>query len=724
MRAQLRGLLCASAALSAPLLFAGTTAQAQITDGATEVGELIVTAQKRAENIQAVPAAITAITGAALSERGITQPSDLQFIVPSMQAGRLLGQTSITIRGVGLNQGSPGVAIHVDGVYQPRPSMGDLTQIDIERVEVLRGPQGTLYGRNANGGVINFVTQAPTDKFEGYVLGSYASYQDYRLQGVVNLPLGDRLRARLVVDRTDRNEGFVKNVIPGGQDVDKGQTTAARLRVSADLTDKLKLDLAGTVLTASGPTSYFTLYNTPTATAVARNPYLARAIVPLAPRRISANDPIDDDREYYGGSATLAWDLGDFQLKAISGYSRIADRELRDDDAINLSAFPTRRIERSRTFTQEVNLSGSMGPLDAVVGAFYMRDHKYEMLDYDFPLGIFPLPANSDLHFETYRYLSKATAVFGDATFNLSDRARIIGGLRYSRDKQTNTQRNYLQFGNVAPRTLTCPLQTNEVTFHSTTPRVGAQYDVSDDSNLYATFSKGFKVGGFNFSACNQQFRPEKVTSYEAGWKNRLGGNLIVNASAFYYDYTDLQLVQVVGLTSLITNAAAARVKGVEVETIWRPESHWTVNANLSLLSAKFTRFVNTDSLAPALGPQDVSGNTINNAPKVSANIGLAYRSDPILFDGRITARADLAYRSKIYFREFNDALDAQKSYAVLNAALIWDSPDDAYRVRLFVTNLTGEDYIVRMSSSDNFGSRFVARGAPRQVGVELKANF
>ncbi len=723
MRRTLRILLSATA-LTAPVVLA-TQARAQATAEASEVGELVVTALKRESNLQDVPAAISAVGGAELEARGISQPSDLQFVVPSMQAGRLLGQTSITIRGVGLNQGAPGVAIHVDGVYQPRPSMGDLTQVDLERVEVLRGPQGTLYGRNANGGVVNFISRAPSASFEGYVLGSYATYQDSRIQGVVNVPINDRVRARLVADRWHRGEGFVKNVIPGGQDVDKGQSASARLRVQVDVTKDLTWDVAAYGLTASGPTSYFTLYNTPTALAVSRNPYLARAIVPLKPRRTSANDPIGANREFGGGASTFTWNLGDLQFKAISGYSRIADREDRDDDSINLSAFPSRRTERSRTFTQEFNLSGSAGPVEAVVGAFYMRDHKYEKLDYDFPLGISPLPPNSDLFFETFRYLSKAYAVFGDATVNLSDRARIIGGIRYSEDKQAATQRNYLQFGNLAPRTITCPLQTNEVKFTSTTPRVGAQYDVSKDSNVFATFSKGFKVGGFNFSACNQQYRPEKVTSYEAGWKNRLlDGALTLNVAAFYYDYTDLQLNQVVGLTSLITNAAAARVKGVEVESAWRPDTHWTVNGNLSLLRAKFTNFLNVDSLAPTLGAQDVSGNYLANSPKTSLNVGVAYRTDPILAGGRVTARGDFSYRSRVYFREFNNALDSQDAYVVLNASLIWDSPDETFRVRAFVTNLTGEDYIVRMGSSDNFGSRFVSWGAPRQVGVELRANF
>jgi len=724
MKYAVRSLLCASAAL-APWFIAppALAAEADTASGAT-LEELVVTAQKRSENIQEVPAAITAVSGTALQQRGFTQPEDLQFIVPSMQAGRLLGQTAITIRGVGLNQGSPGVAIHVDGVYQPRPSMGDLAQIDIARVEVLRGPQGTLYGRNANGGVVNFVTQDPTDRFEGYVLGSYATYDESRLQGVVNLPVNDRLRARLVLDHWDREDGFVKNVLPGGEDVDRGRSNSGRLKVAVDVLDNLTVDLSATALQTSGPTSYFTLFNRPTADAVAKNPYLANVIVPLEPRRIASNDPIGAERSYGAAAATITWKVAGLQVKSITGYQRLSDQEDRDDDAINVSAFPSHRWARSNTFTQEFNVSGTVGPVDAVVGAFYMRDNAYDKLHYDFNLGIFPLPAQSVLDFESFDYITKSYAVFADATWRLTEKAKLIAGLRYSEDRQSDLQRNFLTFG-ATPPVVTCPLQQNEIQFHSTTPRLGAQYDLSSDSNLYATYSKGFKIGGFNLAGCNQTFLPEKVTSYEAGWKNRLlDGTLLLNADVFYYDYTNLQLNQVVGLTSLITNAAAARVQGAEFESTWRPEPHWTLNGNLSLLSAKFTNFVNTDSLAPALGPQDVSGHYLANAPKVSANLGVTYDSDPIPWGGHIRALADVSYRSKIYFREFNNAADSQPAYTILNASLIWISPDDKYQVRLFGKNLGNKDYIVRMSSSDNFGSRFVSWGAPRQVGVELKASF
>lgn len=723
MRRYVQRLLCSVAAVGGLTVASGASAQSE---QATQIGDVVVTAQKRSQSVQAIPAAITALGSEALEQRGVTDTSDLQFVVPSLQTGKLLGQTAVTIRGVGLNQGSPGVAIHVDGVYQARPAMGDLGQVDLERVEVLRGPQGTLYGRNANGGVINFITKAPTDQFEGYVLGSYGNYDESRLQGVVNVPFSDRIRARLVLDRWNREEGFIKNVIPGGQDLDKGTSLAGRLRVSADLTENLTLDLSTSALQSSGPSLYFTLHNKPNATAVAQNPFLQGAIIPLEPWRTSANDPVESDRNFGSGSATLTWDVGGATVRSITGFSRLSDRFLGDDDTFNLSAFPATRNFRSKTWTQEINVSGDIGPVNLVGGVFYMDDDAYVMQEYDFKLGVFPLPP-SILHFETLSHKTRTLATFADATWNLTDRLRLLGGVRFSKDKQDSTQRNYLQVnipGVALPPTFTCPLQTNEVEWSSTTPRIGAQYDLSNNANVYGNISKGFKVGGFNPFACKNVFEPEKLTAYEAGIKTRLfDRTLTLNASAFYYDYTDLQLNQVVGLAILIQNAPAAEIKGLEVEAAWQPDDHWTFNGNISLLNATYTEFSNVDSLQPELGLQNVSGHYLNDAPKRSINAGVAYRTDPYSF-GSLTARIDLSYRSTFYFREFNNPLDAQEAYTLVNLGLIWDSPDEKYRVRLYGNNITNEAHINRMSSTDQLGARFVNWGAPRQFGVELKANF
>jgi iron complex outermembrane receptor protein len=229
-------------ALAALLGTAAAPACAAAANDTPLVGEVIVTAQRRSASVQDVPAAISALDAATIAQRGVNDVATLQFAVPSLTFGRNLGSTQVAIRGVGRSVGQPGVAVNVDGVYQPRDTPMIAGQADLDRIEVLRGPQGTLYGRNANGGAVNFITQAPTDRLEGYVLGSYATYDEWRLQGMANVPLGERVRARLVADWNVRDDGFVKN-LAGGKSLDRLDRLSGRLRVDVDLTETLTLGL-------------------------------------------------------------------------------------------------------------------------------------------------------------------------------------------------------------------------------------------------------------------------------------------------------------------------------------------------------------------------------------------------------------------------------------------------------------------------------------------------
>ena len=676
-----------SALLISVATFAITSpvAAQSVSDDTASPAEIIVTAQKRQQSVQDVAAAITAISADTIEQRGVTSASNLQFIVPSTQIGNLLGQTAVTIRGVGLNEGAPGVAIHVDGVYQARPSMGDMLQIDIERVEVLRGPQGTLYGRNANGGVVNFITRAPTGQFEGYALASYGNYNEARLQGMINVPITDKVRARAVVDWNKRGDGFVKNIVPGGQDLDKAETISGRGRIDLMPTEDFKIELKGEFLNSDGPSQYFTLHNVPTPLALYLNPALASATYSFAPWRTSANDPVNTRRRYGALSAIATLDLGHVSLKSITGYSHLSDRSLADDDGIDISMFPVRRDYISRSFSQEFNVSYSSQLVDAVTGAFYLNDKLDHTLDYALKEGVavtlLPdngLPPGSQLLFRVPSYKTEVKAVFADVTLHPSERLSLIAGVRYSEETQHQTQQNNITFGPSAP-IYTCPLRTNDAKFTSTTPRFGARYEVTDDASIYATYSKGFKAGGFNLYACDNPFNPEKLTSYEGGLKLRLlDRTLTLNISAFQYDYTDLQISQVIGLARFIKNAAAAKVKGVEVETAWRPDNHWTLDANLSALDAKYTHFSNIDGLAPDKGTQVLDGKRLNQSPQFSSNFGVSYRTTPGDL-GAFTFRVDVSQRSRLYFREFNGPLDVQQPYGLLNAAVIWDSPGSVF---------------------------------------------
>ena len=742
-----------------PLVAMADTASSDASAAAsTVVPEVIVTATKRALSVHEVPAAVTAVTSQTIEQRGITSTQDLQFAAPSLQVGTFRGGAQIAIRGVGLNSGStdtPGVAVYVDGVYQPHPALGSLSEVDLNRVEVLRGPQGTLYGRNANGGAVNFISNAPTQDFGGYVLGGAETYGEYRLQGEFNAPLGPKWAARAVVNYDNRQEGFIRNVVPGGENLDRGEVISGRFQLDGELTDKLKVAFEYAGEHSSGPFSYFTLHNAPTAIGIALDPYLTAAIVPLAPWRTSANDPSSTDRSYNLMSATVTWASPIGEIKSVTAYQSLYDRETQDDDATNLSAFPSRFRNLTDTFTQEVNLATKVGPVDAVAGMFFMRDHENNDLLYRFPLGIDitspqGLPPKSYLNYTVPKHDTQSIAGYLDLTWNITAKLRAIGGVRYSSETQDTTWHN--EFGTYAfgpniaflnPCALAGPVNATEAqsqNFHSVTPRGGLQYDFSGDQNVYGTYSEGYKAGGLNTSSCNNPYRPETVSAYELGYKGRfLDRRLTLGISGFYYNYNDLQIAEVIGLQALTENAARARIRGLEIETDFTPDRHWAFDGSLTLLDAKYLEFFNTDGINPfgndpvvACDPthstptscvQNLAGHYLNNAPKVSANVGVSYTTDEMSW-GELMGRVDVTYRDTTFFREFNLPLDAQPAFAVVNLGLTWTHPSKKYSVRLFADNVTNEGYITTMGTSNNFGSRYITWGDPRQVGFEVRASF
>lgn len=693
----------------------------------TQVDEIVVTANKRSQSVQDVAAAVSALSGETLEQRGITDAAGLQFAVPGLEVGTLrVGGTYITIRGVGLNQGSPGVAVHVDGVYQSDSSMADLAQADLERVEVLRGPQGTVYGRNANGGVINFISKKPTDQFEGEVVASYAEYEQSHLLGKLNIPITDAVRSRFVVDYANRDQGFVENVA-GGENLDAFERLSGRALVDIDLTPDVNFLVSASASRDTGPASYFQLRTLPNAAALANQPLLAAANISLKPFTTTANDPSTSERELYQISGTLSAALGFADLKSITAYTDFSDDVQTDSDGSNLSLFLQTNSNRIKTFTQELTLSATGSTLDWVLGAFYLRERAERTLYFSFPQGSGALPPNGYLNNFAPVRDSDVYAVFGDATFHVTDRLNVIAGARYSEEKQKyaySSEVGLLLGGSQIPLFNLCAPRTDTPSFSSFTPRGGLQYTLSDDQSLYATVSKGFKAGGANLNSCGNIFQPEKITATEIGYRSTwFGRSLTFNVTGFHYDYTDLQLSQVTGLINLVTNAAGAEVWGVEIETAWSPNDNFSLGGNLSWLDATYTSFTNTDTLNPALGAQVLDGNRLSNAPEWSANLSASLSSDPGP-NGRFTARADVSYKSKVYFREFNTALDEQGAFTVVNTALIWDAPGGAYQVRVFANNLFDEVYIAQGGSSDALGTLAITYGAPRQVGVEIRRRF
>lgn len=752
--------LVALGVVGLPNLASAAAAAASSSDGATAIDELVVTAMKREQSVLSVPASITAVGAQVLQQRGITNVNDLQFAVPGLQASTGTGTegstSAIVIRGVGLGPtGTQGVAEYVDGIYQPTAALGDLAQIDVARVEVLRGPQGTLYGRNANAGAVNFISNAPTSELGGSIQATLQNYNEQKLQVVLNAPLSDRVKSRLVFSYDNRQEGFVKNLVPGNQDLDRGRNIAGRLRVDADLTENLKLDVNLAFARTNGPYLYgVERYTNPLA--VAANPIVGLIFAPTKPWTTTAGDPTSTNRRFELAGATLSWTTPIGDLKSVTAYQNFRDDSTSDVDTSAISYFPGEFATRHKTFTEEINLTSKIGPVDSVVGAFYMNDNARKLNLFHEPLGYAGvIPPGGAYIGEVPKYRTIASAAYADATWNVSDRLRVLGGVRYSTEKQDvdyNTRLD-LTHGTILdlcpasptfPPPGVVPLESVGLDYSKVTSRGGVQYDVAEHQNLYATVSQGFKAGGVNTAICGgagNTFKPETILSYEGGYKARLfDGRLSLAVSAFYYDYTNFQLVQSgVGLVSLITNASSARIKGVEFESTWNLDKHWTLSGNGSFLSARYHRYLSNDDFNPAgvglpasacvAGStttnciQDFSGKLLSTAPKVSLNAGVAYQSDDYSW-GNIVARADVSYRSRTYYRPSNELRDSQAPYTITNLALIWNSPEDKYAVRLFGQNVGNVDYIGYPGSNGTIRALSYHWGNPRQYGVELKAKF
>lgn len=723
-----------------------TPAQTDTAAPSADSGEVIITGLRRSEAAQKAPVAVTALPSAVLQQRGIDGTSALQFAAPSLQVGQGINSTQVAIRGIGLNFGGslPAVAIHSDGIYQPRSSLGDLAQTDLDRVEVLRGPAGTLYGRNANAGVINYITKAPIDGFDSYLQAGVGSFSTYRLQGMVNFAPSNRFRSRTVIDYNDQQEGWLKNILPSGQNLQYATSISARERITIDLASNLKLDLEANLLHQDGAKISNNIYGplTPTASNVVLT--TPGAAVTFEPFRTAATDPNASARNYAEGSATLTWNVGGAQLKSISAYSSLKDDYYYDADGTNRALSFTGATSKPKTFTQEFDLSKDIGDVSLVAGLFYMNDKAPSYSFFDLNGG------SNSLTFSTPAQETKAYAAFADATWTATDRLKLIGGVRYSVDDQNITLYN-TAFGVDRCGHLLTPSSKSQK-FDSFTPRLGMQYEFSDDANFYATASKGFKSGGFNGSGCSgtniPSYNPEKITAYEIGYKSRiLDGHGTLNFAAFDYDYTDLQVASLANLQNNIFNAASAKVKGLEVEGTWSIGDHLSLNGSMTFLDAKYGKFSNVDSLnlnpggtptpttdprcdpngsldTPAVCNQILDGNYLNNSPRFSGNFGIAYRTDPMDF-GTLTFRVDASPRSKYYFREFNLPADAQPGYTNVNLSMLWSSPDDSLKLRVFGNNITNEAVIAVMGvDATIFGGRYIQWQPPRQVGIELKKDF
>jgi iron complex outermembrane receptor protein len=681
-----------------------------------EVGEVVVTAQRRETALQDTPIAISALDGEALQARGVADMRDIQQLVPGIHVGEFFGSTLVTVRAIGNDtsgvSADPGVAVHQDGVYLARRLYQSGAFFDVERIEVLRGPQGTLYGRGATGGAVNIMTRAPTPEFEGYGRLTLGNYNLVVTEGAVSGPIfGSKVLGR-VAFKTRDHEGYTPNLF-NGQRYDDADEADARVRLRFLPTETLQIDLSADVRTVGGyggitPDRRFD-------PAIATPQELAGGV--FAPgRAVNHDHPKSYDAEYLGGSLNVTWDLGDLTLTSLSAARRMKSTLVYDIDGTQIAgAGFDPSIEKQDQLSQELTLSRTGGDLEWVAGLFWFDEDADGLLNIPFPLS----PNSAAGLIDGVR--TTAIAIYGDATWHAGDKLDLTVGARWGRDSKRADEAFY--FGGVSgPLLLADSLKEDWTSF---TPRAAVTYRLTSDVSAYATVSRGFKPGGFNvWGFQGVAYEPETVTNYEIGLKTAFADpRLTANVSLFRMDYEDLQVFQIQEFLPLITNAAEATIDGAEAEVTFATRGGLSLNGAVTWLDANFDRYQAPD---PARGGQvfDLAGNRLTATPKWAVNLGAEYALG--LRGGQLLFGVDYSYKSRIYFRAFNDLSSAQKAYGLWNGRVAWRPDGAGWEASIWVRNATDELVAGRI----NVGGAVLGSPVetqylpPRTYGVTLGMSF
>lgn len=735
------------------------------------IEEIMVTATKRDTSLQDTGIAISVLGSDELEFRDIKNLEDIENSVPGLKIGSILGAPLINIRGVGLNfisgLGNPGVATHYDGIYLPRAGSVGAASVDMAQVEVLRGPQGTLYGRNSTGGSVNFLSKKPHDEFGAGLTVGEGSYDREFHEAYIEGPVFvDDMALRLYM-RRDYFDGYGVNETTG-KSIGDNDAVMGHAGLSYHATDNVEVYLSYTRRDEQGAYPYSTAL-----TGV--QPILAGLSIPpfiTIPSDLSYPTELQTFEDYnikglhqpkstkYTeiGNLTITWDFNGYTLKSITGYvGHLRDRygsapEI-EADVIILTGH-----ELSHARSQEFNLSSSEwfdGRLNWLLGTYYQVDRAITPAGARISLdeiagGVLPLDTNLWVVYDPLSKTEDSTsAVFLDGYWSLLDNLRLVAGIRYSKERRELVQTFQPYIGDeantpglkeaTAPflRTLGvfayCVNYKTTKEFTSTDPKLGLEWDTTEDIMMYIQYQTGFKAGGFNTAtSCNQFYDPEEIESVEVGIKSTLLDNaLTVNAAAFDYDYSDYQVEKVVGFTSLIENAAAASSQGFELEVTYNA-THWLVlDLQYSYLDAHYDtyfavdNFKNTSVISGDAPVEDLSGNRLSRAPQNSVSLGVTFNIPIDHFGiGMAQFRLEGHYSDEVYFREFNADIEKQEEYSTYSAFLSVNSMEDKYTLSLFAKNIGDEHYQVGQIPFDTIKYRGAYIAPPKTVGASIAINF
>lgn len=738
------------------------------TSGSEATGEIVVTATRRAESLQRVPLAITAISGGQLATAGITEARALPQIAPSLFISTSTSEsagTQVRLRGVGTSSQNagfePSVGVFEDGVYLNRPGEALSDLMDIKRVEVLRGPQGTLYGKNTTTGVINIITNEPTFRWSGDAYASYGNYNAVRIGGALSGPITDKIAFR-ISGLYNRRDGYIENVTDG-RDLNDRNRYQLRGQLLVEPTSKLSVRLIGEVQSKNE--------------SCCASPYLSLGSGAANVAAIGGTvlDPTDEDNQYRVAlngpmrskvkaralTAIVNWDLGPVQTKLTYGhrYFRSGDSYDSDNSSADILNVYNQKLQ-DRIDTLELQLTSRQGPADLLLGVFAYDNaitasqssifgadagSFYNRLSGGVaPASYYPSGAGDTL--QTFSQTGKGLSIFTHNQIELASHLKATLGLRWLTEEKDGTGTLYTDgvadsYGMALPARCTtavpsaaralCP--ANPIGGHygdsHWTYALGLSYEPAPGMLLFVNHSTGYKGGGINAAkdargpttvnpdTVDGTFKAETVKSYEAGIKLRPFDRLLtVNATAFYMDFSNFQF-QTRNQTTLSTQvqtAAGVTSKGVELELTLTPVQGLSLGGNASFVLAKYSKDTADASLA---------GRRLGNSPKWTWQPFISYAT-PVGSDwtlnGNINARRVSSYIANVTLL----AGSLQPAYTVVNASLALEN-SDKLSVSLFANNLFNEYYATLRSQAPLQANTFIIfPGEPRTYGITLRKSF
>ncbi len=706
-----------SAALTCAAAPALALAQNQPT---TDLQSVTVTAQKRPQPMQQVPVAVTVVGAQEMENRGIAGFSELLSLIPNVAIDQSSSaQPNISIRGISSSTNNigieSGVGVVVDDVFLGRPSAFSTQLIDVERVEVLRGSQGTLFGKNTIGGLINIVTSLPSRTFSGAADVTVGNYGLKQTRGYVTGALGDGLAGKLSFTAKQR-DGWVKNRAPGAEDMMSEDFRGLRAQLRGTPAPGFSWLLSAEYSKDDSVENYYDI----------RSGFLAAFDSNGADRSVGTNGKDAFKRTVDGLSLKLdgAWQGVD--LVSITARRGVDWKGTNDQDYTELAIITQSRKEKQTQWSQEFRASARSGAFSWLAGLYFF-DQRQDGVDNttldDAMPGLFGLPdipgyretADTIVHLKT-----RSTAAFGSGTFALSPQLDVNAGLRYTRESKSF---RYAQ-------QLDNPIGLIDLLYATVTPfsdsrrdaqwsgDLGLAYKLGTDVNTYAKLTRGFKAGGFDTTASatpdpgDRSFGAENVLAYEAGVKTILaGGKLRLNAATFRMDYRDKQEQFFDGATQRVDNAAKAKVQGAEVELTAKPTAALLLAAAAGYQDARYKAY------------QGNSGNRLIDAPRVTASASVQYEGNLANGWGWMT-RADLRHRGMAFQQPDNDPLYTQESSTLLNLSMGLREAQGRYSFLLWIKNATNQTYRTSTYEIGAFGTTYQQVNPPRMVGLEFRASL